>query len=113
MQEADLSKPFKEKIKVICNNQVELKSNETCKPEEKFIENCEEIPPIPTNSVQFLINWKKYTSFDFRYRYLKVSNKFLHMKSMNYIEFLFSKYHQVACLKYFEIQWKLISSVVF
>lgn len=71
VQEADLSKPFKEKIKVICNNQVELKSNETCKPEEKFIENCEEIPPIPTNSVQFLINWKKYTSFDFRYRYLK------------------------------------------
>ncbi|KAG5314107.1 RPAP3 protein, partial [Acromyrmex insinuator] len=71
VQEADLSKPFKEK-KIICNNnQVELKSNATCKPEENFIENCEEMPPIPTNSVQFLINWKKYTSFDFRYRYLK------------------------------------------
>ncbi|KAG5318646.1 RPAP3 protein, partial [Pseudoatta argentina] len=72
VQEADLSKPFKEKIKVIYNNnQVELKSNATCKPEENFIENCEEMPPIPTNSVQFLINWKKYISFDFRYRYLK------------------------------------------
>ncbi|XP_011065015.1 PREDICTED: RNA polymerase II-associated protein 3 [Acromyrmex echinatior] len=71
VQEADLSKPFKEK-KIICNNnQVELKSNATCKPEENFIENCEEMSPIPTNSVQFLINWKKYTSFDFRYRYLK------------------------------------------
>ncbi|XP_018401543.1 PREDICTED: RNA polymerase II-associated protein 3 isoform X2 [Cyphomyrmex costatus] len=72
VQEADLSKSFKEEIKVICsNNQIELKSNETCKPEENFIENCKEIPPIPASAVQFLINWKKYTSFDLRYRYLK------------------------------------------
>lgn len=106
MYEADLSKSFesfKEEIKATCSKsqQVELsdvpsdnitKSKEnitTCKPKENFIEDCREMPPIPTNAVQFLINWKKYTSFDFRYRYLKVSNNFLHMKrylNINYIQ---------------------------
>lgn len=87
MQVADLSKPFKP-FKATCskNKPVELsdvhpvnitkhKENiSTCKSKENFIESCTEIPPIPTNAVQFLINWKKYTSFDFRYRYLKVGN---------------------------------------
>lgn len=128
MQEADLSKPFKKEIKAACNDdqQVEIsdihpdnvarpkESIAICKPEENIVESCKEMPPIPTNAVQFLINWKKYTSFDFRYRYLKVSNKLLRTKSMDYIQILFSfsKYHQVACQKYFKIQWKLIFSVV-
>lgn len=90
VQEADLSKPFKP-CKAACskNKLVELsgmlvnditKHNEnisTCKPKENVIKSCTEIPPIPTNAVQFLINWKKYTSFDFRYRYLKVGNNIL------------------------------------
>ncbi|XP_071570643.1 RNA polymerase II-associated protein 3 isoform X2 [Temnothorax nylanderi] len=88
VQEADLSKPFKsfeEEIKATCskNQHVELsgvhpgnitKQKEnvaTCKPEENFIESFREMPPIPKNAVQFLLNWRKYTSFDFRYRYLK------------------------------------------
>jgi len=97
VQKADLSKPFKKEIKATCSkNQQELsdihpdivKQKEniaTSKSEENFIESCKELPRIPTNAVQFLINWKKYTSLDFRYRYLKVRNKLLHMKSMSYI----------------------------
>lgn len=87
VQKADLSKPFEKEIKTTCNkNQhVELsnehpdnitkqkESTAICKPEEN-IESCREMPPIPTNAVQFLMNWKKHTSFDFRYRYLKVNN---------------------------------------
>jgi len=94
VQKADLSKPFKEEIKAICNKNQELldihsdivKQKEiiaTSKSEENFIESCKELPRIPTNAVQFLLNWKKYTSLDFRYRYLKVGNKLLHMKSIS------------------------------
>ncbi|XP_024890607.1 RNA polymerase II-associated protein 3 isoform X1 [Temnothorax curvispinosus] len=88
VQVADLTKPFKsfeEEIKATCskNQHVELsyvhpgnitKQKEnvaTCKPKENFIESFKEMPPIPKNAVQFLLNWRKYTSFDFRYRYLK------------------------------------------
>jgi len=88
VQEADLNKPFesfKEEIKEPCNkNQhVELsnvhpdniteqkKDLEACKLEEYFMKSCKEMPPVPKNAVQFLVNWKKYTSSDFRYRYLK------------------------------------------
>lgn len=88
MQKADLSKPFKEEIKATCSKiqHVELsdvhpdditKQKEniaTCKQKEKSFESFEEMPPIPKNAVQFLMNWKKYTSFNFRYKYLKVSN---------------------------------------
>lgn len=103
MHEADLSKPFKsfkEEIKATCsqNQHVELsdvhpdnitKQEEniaTCESEENLIEGCKEIPSIPTNAVQFLINWKKYTSFHFRYRYLKVSNNLCTiLKGISYI----------------------------
>lgn len=97
MQEADLSKPFesfKEEIKATCNKNEHVKLSNvhpdniteqkkdlaTCKLEEYFMKSCKEMPPVPKNAVQFLVNWKKYTSFDFRYRYLKVSNNLLYTK---------------------------------
>lgn len=92
MQEADLSKPFKKEIKVSGNENQHLvlsnvqsdntKHRESVtqpKPEVSFIENIE-ISPIPKTAVQFIINWRRYTLSDIRYRYLKVTNKFLHLK---------------------------------
>lgn len=90
VQEADLTKPFEKRnndlekeIKASCNkNQhVELsnvqsdntKHKESItnpKPEANFTENME-IAPIPKTAVQFVMNWKRYTSSDLRYRYLK------------------------------------------
>ncbi|XP_011687189.1 PREDICTED: RNA polymerase II-associated protein 3 isoform X2 [Wasmannia auropunctata] len=89
VQMADLSKPlkelFKEDIKATCSKSQKQElsyirpdnvagrkeSVAICKPKESFVESCKEMPPIPINAVQFLINWKKFTSFDFRYKYLK------------------------------------------
>lgn len=85
VQEADLTKPFEEDMIATCSKiqHVELsnirsdnltKKEESIaayKLEENFNERSIEMPPVPTNSVQFLINWKKYSSFDLRYRYLK------------------------------------------
>ncbi|XP_012538011.2 RNA polymerase II-associated protein 3 [Monomorium pharaonis] len=83
VQQADLTKPLKKEMIATSSKlqQVELsdihsdnltkKEGNTaiCKLEENF--SCIEIPCVPTNAVQFLVNWKKYPSFDFRYRYLK------------------------------------------
>ncbi|XP_014488069.1 PREDICTED: RNA polymerase II-associated protein 3 [Dinoponera quadriceps] len=91
VQEADLSKPFKEEIEtciakdVLKTKDVELSdvsSNDTTKclesvtkiePESKknFTENYTEVPPVPKTAVQFVINWRKYTSSDIRYSYLR------------------------------------------
>lgn len=93
MQEADLSKPFKEKIETCfaikdvnlshisdvssrdhttkCHKNVTKIGPEL---QEDFTENYVEMPSIPKTTVQFVINWRKYTSSDFRYRYLKVSD---------------------------------------
>lgn len=100
MQEADLIKPcgkgnhdflLEKEIKASCNNNqyqelsnidsdnVEPKESITkCKPEANIIANME-IFSIPKTAVQFVINWKRYTSSDLRYRYLKVI-KNLHIK---------------------------------
>lgn len=95
MQEADLTKAFesydfllKKEIKASCdkNQHLELSNvhsdntkhvENVTKPksEMNFIENME-IPSIPRTAVQFVINWRRYTSSDFRYKYLKVINKF-------------------------------------
>lgn len=103
MQEVDLTKPFKnydfllkKEIKASCtkNQHLELsnvhpddtKHEESItkpKPETNFIENVE-IPPIPKTAVQFVINWRRYTSSDFRYKYLKVLINFLHIKYDSY-----------------------------
>ncbi|KMQ96604.1 rna polymerase ii-associated protein 3, partial [Lasius niger] len=83
VREADLTKRFEKEIKVSCNENQHLelsnvhsdntKHKETItkpKPETNFIENIE-ISPIPKTAVQFVINWRRYTSSDLRYRYLK------------------------------------------
>lgn len=83
VQEADLSKPFEKEIKVSCNENQHLglsnvQSDDTKhkesvtqpKPGVSFIDNIE-ISPIPKTAVQFIINWKRYTLSDIRYRYLK------------------------------------------
>lgn len=100
MQEADLTKPcgkgnhdflLEKEIKASCNNNqheelsnidsnIEHKESITKpKPEANIIENME-IFSIPKTAVQFVINWKRYTSSDFRYRYLKVIKNFLHIR---------------------------------
>ncbi|KAL0131847.1 hypothetical protein PUN28_003004 [Cardiocondyla obscurior] len=82
---ADLSKPFKEQIKATCSknqyrelsdvhsdNTIKQKENVTInKAEKNFIESSRKMPPVPINAVQFITNWRKDTSSDFRYRYLK------------------------------------------
>lgn len=89
VQEADLSKPIKTDMKTssninqhaellnvyidgteICNKIVEKLQTEP-KQEQNFLENSIEIPPIPKTAVQFLIHWRKCSSSDFRYKYLK------------------------------------------
>lgn len=90
VQEADLTEPFenyfflKKEIKASCdkNQHLEFKSNvhsdntkyeesiTKSKAEVNFTENIE-IPPIPRTAVQFIINWRRCTSSDFRYKYLK------------------------------------------
>lgn len=100
MQEADLTKPYgkgkhdfllEKEIKASCNNNqhqelLNIKFDNTKhkenitkpKPEANLIENME-ISPIPKTAVQFVINWRRNTSSDLRYRYLKVINKlFIH-----------------------------------
>lgn len=92
MQEADLTKPFKEEVKASCsrNHQsaelsVKYSDDNTKhkeivtkpKPEENFTETGIELPPIPKTACQFIINWRKYTSPVFRYKYIKVSNNLL------------------------------------
>ncbi|XP_020289075.1 RNA polymerase II-associated protein 3-like [Pseudomyrmex gracilis] len=86
VQEADLSKPFKEKDEKLnyttvkaeltntrsdnsANNKKETISQNTL--EENYAENDIEIPPVPKTAVQFLVNWKKCTTSDVRYKYLK------------------------------------------
>ncbi|XP_029666228.1 RNA polymerase II-associated protein 3 [Formica exsecta] len=92
VQEADLTKPYgkgkhdfllEKEIKASCNNNqhqellniefdnTKHKENITKpKPEANLIENME-ISPIPKTAVQFVINWRRNTSSDLRYRYLK------------------------------------------
>jgi hypothetical protein len=101
VQEVDLTKPFKEEIKASCsrNLSAELSDKHSdnitkheeivmkSKLEENFTESCIELPPIPKTACQFIINWRKYTSSDFRYKYIKVSNNLLfHIKNMKYIQ---------------------------
>ncbi|KAL6423103.1 hypothetical protein ACFW04_010534 [Cataglyphis niger] len=91
VQEANLIKPcgkgnhdflLEKEIKASCNNNQyqelsnidsDIEHNKSItkhKPEANIIENME-IFSIPKTAVQFVINWKRYTSSDLRYRYLK------------------------------------------
>ncbi|XP_032662828.1 RNA polymerase II-associated protein 3 isoform X2 [Odontomachus brunneus] len=86
VQEADLTKPFKEEIKTSCYKIKDLEFNTSSDNitevnesvtktksavEENFTKICTEIPPVPKTAVHFIISWRKYTSSDFRYKYLK------------------------------------------
>lgn len=88
VQEADLTKPFKEEPKASCSRSqsAELSNKQTnitkhieivTKPEpEENIESCIELS-TPKTACQFILNWRKYTSSYLRYKYIKVSNNFL------------------------------------
>ncbi|EZA57864.1 hypothetical protein DMN91_003368 [Ooceraea biroi] len=84
IQEADLTKPIKKEKKVSCNKKhVKLsdispinitKHTESVRKneeEENLSNSCIEVPSVPKTAVQFLIDWKKYTSPACRYKYLK------------------------------------------
>ncbi|XP_011637752.1 RNA polymerase II-associated protein 3 [Pogonomyrmex barbatus] len=78
VQEADLSKPIKDKLKAPCDKEqyidptnIHSENILVSKLEENFTKSHEEILPIPTTAVQFLMDWKKSTLLDYRYRYLK------------------------------------------
>ncbi|XP_011139128.1 RNA polymerase II-associated protein 3 isoform X2 [Harpegnathos saltator] len=84
IQEADLTKPFekeintcitvKELLDIPPDDTVKCKESVTkSKPElgKDISENHPEVLPIPKSAVQFLTNWRKYISSDFRYKYLK------------------------------------------
>ncbi|XP_076656881.1 RNA polymerase II-associated protein spaghetti isoform X2 [Halictus rubicundus] len=47
-----------------------LKTNNSVEAAEPSASN-DEIPPVPKTAVQFIMNWKKNKSFEFRYMYLK------------------------------------------
>jgi len=88
VQEADLSKPFKKKDETLRDKNDQLSeissTNATMhtedveikeiKEKENLDDSCIELLPIPKTAIKFLLDWKKYVSSDFRYRYLKVSN---------------------------------------
>lgn len=91
-----MSKPFKEKDeKLNTTAKIELLDTRTddrvkdkkeiilqSKLEENYAENDIEIPPAPKTAVQFLINWKKCTTSDGRYKYLKVGNNFIYIRKL-------------------------------
>jgi hypothetical protein len=83
VQEANLTEPFKKKDKTLCNKDYQLSdvsSTNTVmhtveiKQKENSDDSCLELPSVPKTAIKFLLDWKKYVSSDFRYRYLKVSN---------------------------------------
>ena len=65
---------------------VTKKNNGSNQPNETEVES-EDIPESPKTAVQFIMNWRKNKSLDFRYRYFKVQLKQLIIT----VSFVFSK----------------------
>jgi len=85
VQEANLTEPFKKKDKALYDKDYQLSevsSTNTAmhtkdveaKEKGNLDDSCIELPSVPKTAIKFLLDWKKYVSSDFRYRYLKVSN---------------------------------------
>lgn len=83
VQEADLTKPFKDEIKSSCsrnqstellNKHSDITNHKEIATKHKLEENSTKSDielSIPRTACQFILNWRKYTSPDLRYKYIK------------------------------------------